>query len=225
MRLYPLSLCLLGLPTLVGCQDVVEHGTLTICTTMEDPSPTSNALTTHAGEVIAIDDGTVDCTRSVTIVDELGISQTIGLTVTDSLGQDITPMMDVNPGDAITLDFHLLRVWGWTMGFVLTDADGIVLAADEGTWGGALTDVDLGFRVDYSTEPIATATSECLTSDYFDITFAADTATSVAAGSSDALIIDGTTYMATAINATKFGPGRRCEVSDKSNYLTWIVAR
>ena len=208
---------------LAGCQDVAEQGTLEFCSTFLNSG--TDTVTVLNGEVTAIDAGTLGCTHSVTLTDESGTEHTVGLTVTGRGLTDITPSFDVDLGDQVTLQHHYKMVWGSTEGFVLSDDDGLVMAMDEGNWGGALADADLDFSVNYSEEAFLRRTSECLSTDYFDVDFTADNSVEVIAGTSDELFIDGELYTATAITAKQFGPGKTCSVSDKSDYLTWVVSR
>ena len=208
---------------LAGCQETIEQGSLAFCSSFEISGP--DTITEVNGQVTAIDADTVDCARSITVTDEGGTDHIIGLTVTGPGDADLTPTFDVAIGDDVTLHHHFKQVWGTVEGFVLSDEQGLVMAVDEGAWGGVFDDTELGFSVGYSDEPFMTTTSECLSTDYHDVVFSADSPVVVAAGASDELRIDGETFTGTAVTAKRFGPGKKCEVSDMTNYLTWVVSR
>lgn len=56
----------------------------------------------------------------------------------DADGESWTQDPDLNLGDAVHLHFDSVQSWGTASGFVLTDAEGLVVALEDGSWGPAL---------------------------------------------------------------------------------------
>ena len=92
MRIHSSVLLLSGL--LVGCGDSpISDGQLILCSTA---SPASGETGVElAGVVSALNDGSVDCSESVTLVGEDDAVLTVGFTVLDENGDDVTPALDL----------------------------------------------------------------------------------------------------------------------------------
>ena len=132
---------------------------------------------------------------------------------------------DLDLEDMVSFSHHYVMVWGDAEGFVIEDDLGLVMAADEGAWGGAISGESLDFSVSLSAAPIAQESSECSTTDGYEIVFGADENVSVPPVSSATLTLDGLALTAMAIRAAEFGPGTNCFVTDQTDYMTWAVAR
>ena len=213
---------------MVGCdQGTLEHGYLTVCASSEmDMDMDGGGYGIDlSGTVVALDDGTTECSRSVTVENANGNRLSVGLTVKDAEDLDITPNIDLQQGDSVVLTYRDRVVWGSVSGFVIYEDQTLVLAAEEGTWGGALKDVDLGFTVSLSAEPIAVKRTECVTTEGYALLFEGDETVSVEPVSTAPFQVDGQPLNAIAIRADVLGPGRNCSVSDLSSSRTWVVAR
>jgi len=213
------------LPALVlcACGDAVQNGSLSLCSTVE--TSWEDTLLEVSGTVVALDDGTVDCSRSVTLKDAEDNLYTVGLTVLDGDGNDITEPIDLAVDQEADLLYSFIMVWGTAAGLTLHDEDGLVLAADEGTWGGALADIDLGFSVAYSEDPIATRREECMVTDGHAILFQGDALVTLDPVTTTGIQVDGQSLNATAVRANKLSSGRNCSISDTTDSLTWLVSR
>ena len=104
---------------LVACAPPVEQGQLTVCSTVEISDQEQE--TVISGSVTGIDDGAVDCARSLTVTDATGDATTIGLTLLDAGGVDVTPPFDLDLEDMVSFSHHYVMVWGDAEGFVIED--------------------------------------------------------------------------------------------------------
>jgi hypothetical protein len=227
MLLKTILLALL-LSLMVGCEQVIiEHGHLTVCadSDMDMDMDGAGYGIDLSGTVVAIDAGTTECSRSLRVEDADGNTFTVGLTVLDAEDLDITPNIDLQLGDNVVLIYRDRLVWGSVSGFVIYQDQSLVIAAEEGTWGGALKDVDLGFTVSLSEEPSAVMRTECVTTEGYALLFEGDETVSVEPVSTAPFQVDGQPLNAIAVRADVLGPGRNCAATDLSNSRTWVVAR
>jgi hypothetical protein len=217
--LFPLAL--LGF---TACLEAPETGSLQVCSG-DFELPGEDEGVSGQGTVTALDDSS-DCTRSVTLEDEDGLSLTLGLTVTDAAGLDVTPDWTLAEGDLVDFTFRQRMVWGTVSGFVLADAAGLMLAAEEGGWGGALLSEDLeGLEVSTGEEVVAITEGDCLTREGHEIHFQGDEMLTLLPVSSGELSLSGETLTATALRATTDGEGRVCSVSDTTDVTSWMLVR
>ncbi len=208
-----------------GCAAPIAEGQIAICSSALPEIEESGVVL--SGVVAALNDGTVDCTQSITITGQAEDDAvvTVGYTLLDADGVDITPALDLAVDDSISGVYRNTLVWGTVEALVLEDSAGLVLAADQGTWGGGLEEGDVGFSVSLGEEVIASEESECQTKDGYAVVFEADESVSVEPVGSAAIEVDGQALTAHALAAFQRGPGKRCEVSDQTDYLSWAVVR
>jgi len=206
-----------------GCGAPIAEGQIAICST-EQPQ-IEEAGVVFSGVVAALNDGSVDCSESVTITGEDDSVITVGYTLLDADGVDITPELDLAVNDSVSGLYRNTLVWGTVEALVVEDDAGLVLAADQGTWGGGLEEGDIGFSVSLGDEVIASEESECETKDQYAIVFDADSSVSIPPVGSGAIEIDGQALTAHALAAFLRGPGKRCTISDQTDSLSWAVVR
>ena len=221
---------LLWLPVLVSAacskDDPTEDrppvmGVIDICMELEARDDT---LHEHSGVVVAVDDGASGCVRSVTIEEADGSRHTVGWTVTDDTGADLTPAAALEVGMEITLGLRSFMVFGVVRGLVITDGDGLVFAADEGTWGGGLRPEETGIGVEHGSV-VAVSRSDCFTTEYSDAWFDADFVYGLEALEPWELEVDGQPITAMLVSSIEYGPGSTCSVSDKTDELAWVAWR
>lgn len=212
---------------LMGCNGsggVVSLGQLDVC--LSDGAQESDLSMDITGEVVAMDSGDTACAHTLTVVDVDKVSHTVGFSVVDGSGVDVFSGWPLAVGDTITASMRRKMVFGSVEGLVIEDAYGMVLAADEGTWGGALTDeTDLGVQAEFGSTAIHTTQTECITTEIFEVVFSADDALSLIPFSSGEITVDGALLTAWAVDAHQLGPGTNCEVSDQTDTLAWVVLR
>lgn len=218
--------CLLLLAA--GCTDmVVERGDVAVC--LDGGRPTGGGGDIDqvlAGTVSALDAGTDACPWSATIDDGAGTITTIGLGVADADGGNLTPAVDLTVGASVALTYRYRLVWGDVAGFVLTDAGGVVLAAEEGAWGGALADGDVpGLAVARDDTVVATEPTECQPIEGYGIVFTGDEALTLTPVSSGTVLVDGAPLTAMAVAAYDYGESSNCQVSDITGETSWVVVR
>jgi hypothetical protein len=230
MRKGSSILTLLGL-ALVACEPLpISQGTISICSSIESSGESST--TSLSGTITAIGDSSSECAQSITITKDNGDTETIGLTLVTkthphrgSISSEITPPFDVEIGDSVDLSFHYLSMFGYTTGFILEDEDGLIMAADEGGWGGALADVEKGFTVTRAEEPFQITRTDCLTVESYQTIFEGDQSVEIYPLETEAMTVNGQSLYAHAVRAEINGPGKRCEMSDRADQLSWVVYR
>ena len=83
-----------------GCGAPIAEGQIAICST-EQPQ-IEEAGVVFSGVVAALNDGSVDCSESVTITGEDDSVITVGYTLLDADGVDITPELDLAVNDSVS---------------------------------------------------------------------------------------------------------------------------
>jgi hypothetical protein len=210
---------------LAACPAPVNKGSLEICTHGIENSGDDTSLDV-SGSVSNVNDGTTDCAAEVTLESDTNEAWTFGITVTSENDEDITPELDLEIGDAVDLSYRYRMVWGSVAGMVISDADGLVLAADQGSWGEALSDEDTpGFTVSRSADPVAVEQTACEPMEGYAIIFEGDDTQTITPVDSAALMVDGTALTAMAIRATEYGESATCATSDTTGFLSWVLVR
>ncbi len=218
------------LPALLACDVAdalpeVESGALTICTDADGSSGNDDDVDIE-GTVVAIDDGAVDCTRTITVQDAQGELTSFGYSLSDAAGDDISPALDVSEGDTVDVRYRYRLVWGDVAGLIVEDATGPVFAGDEGGWGGAI-DLDQidGFSVSRGEDVIARTSGACEPLQGHEIQFDGDDSLALVPVSSGELTLDGVAMTAFAVKATTWGTSTNCATSDSTDHFSWAIAR
>ena len=164
---------------------------------------------------------------TVDIEDENGEIWTVGWAFLDNDGADITPPVDLDLNAQVDLIFRWRMVWGTTAGFVLTDDSGLVVAADQGAWGSALSTADLpGFEVVRGDTIVALDDSSCQPIEGYTVDFiTADDRISVYPVGTEEITVNGQALQVTALQATAWGESATCSVSDTTDVTAWAAQR
>ena len=199
-------------------------GSLEVCLPIDAGDSTLMEVT---GTVVARDDS-YTCTRSITVETEDGSVHTVGWTVQDDTGRDQTPETSVALGDVVTVGMRAHMVFGAVHGLMVHDDDGLVLAADEGTWGGGLLPEETGVVVAPGAL-LATVENDCSVLDYHALSF-----TFLETGEAP----EHTLYDVPPLSVDEHeqwtvhtvasivrGPGDRCEASDQTDEHAWVISR
>lgn len=219
-------LALLALLTGCPATEIVERGAVTVCLDGGRPSGDDDVDLAISGTVTAVGAATADCGPSVTVEDAAGAATTVALRVTDAAAADITPPIDVAIGDAVELVYRWRLVWGDVAGFVLSDDGGLVVAAEEGGWGGALEAGDVpGLTVRRGDAPVASEASSCQPREAFELVFEADDTVTLVAVDSAPVTIAGVAATALAVAVWDYGESEGCQISDGTGYTSWVVHR
>jgi len=231
----------LFISALIGCQPVEEvtgspvEGTISVC--LGGPDGTvieQDAMILVNGTITAVDTGTADdmnlvtCgtdpTHSIEIEDGDGALWTVGVSV-DIGGEDRTPTFAVTEGDVVDLDFRSRLVWGTVAGFSLSDDIGLIGAVDEGTWGGAFEGSVAGIDITRGDDPIASEETSCQPIEHFELTFSADTETTMSAGISGQVMLGDLECEALTVAAWDYGKSKTCSISDATGASAWVLSR
>lgn len=162
----------------------------------------------------------------VSVESPTGEVTTVGLTVRDGREHVVPLSIDLADGSKATLRYRTSVSFGTAAGFVLRDEVGLLMAANQGTWGGALDPSDLDELSVLRGEVVGEIPGACqgreLMSLYFET--GAGTVGVDPFGSSDLATTPPLT--AVAVSAYDWMQGDACAASDASNDLgTWLVYR
>lgn len=218
--LLPLALALAA-----GCPGGVERGTVVVSLDGGRPPLGDDLDLLLDGTVTAVE-ADASGARSVTVDDGAGEVHTVGLSVGDAADADIAPALDVAVGDAVHLVYRYRFVWGDVAGFALSDADGLVVAAEEGAWGGALQEGDVpGLSVRRGDDVVAREAAECQPLEGFSLVFEGDEAVELVPVDTAPLSVDGAALTAIAVASWDYGESATCQISDVTGYDSWVVHR
>ena len=213
---------------LAGCTDqAVERGSVLVCLEGPQGEVIDEELSLH-GMVGAASPGSVcDSTRTYTVADELKGTYTFGFEIRDDSQADMTPQLEVDEGDEVSLLYRDRLVWGDVAGFVLEDFEGALIAAgDEGTWGSALDlgDVD-GLSVDRGEEVVSREEGECQPIEGYEIEFSADDDAVLTPIDAEEITIEGLPFTAIGVAAWDYGESKDCQMTDVTGVTAWAVFR
>ncbi len=167
-----------------------------------------------------------DCGATFTIDDGAGTVATFGVNATDADGEAVALALGVSQGDTVDLTWRYRLVWGDVMGLVLRDGDGLLFAAEEGQWGGALAaedtpELEVGLGAVYQT--VATA---CMPREDHTVQFATgDDEVEVAPVAADHVAVGTTDLTVWAMAAYTWAEGDGCSVEDGTDALAWWALR
>ena len=211
-----------------GCiTEEVERGTVLVC--LEGPGgEVIESELTLRGTVGAASPGSLcDSARTYTVEDKKKGTYTFGFEVRDEQQADMTPQLEVEEGDEVSLLYRDRLVWGDVAGFVLEDFEGVLIAAaDEGTWGGALDLGDVeGLAVDRGDEVVSHEEGECQPIEGYEIEFSADDDAVLTPIDAEELSIMGRPFTAIAVAAWDYGDSDDCQMTDVTGVTAWAVFR
>lgn len=146
--------------------------------------------------------------RQIRFADGDGVTWRLGVGLADAEGADLTPALDADPGDLVTLR---LRQDGEALGFVLSGDRTVLAAADQGPGAGALQDGDVGSLQLDTGATVARSEGGCGALLSVALVFLADTEVSLAAGEDRLLTLDGVALNATVLASTRWDDDALCD--------------
>lgn len=205
--------------------DPVEEGSVVVCLD-GDAAPVGNDVDLDVtGTVVGQSEGG-DCLVDLTIEQADGTLASIGWTLLDGEGNDLTPDFNVAEGDQVSFTYRYRMVWGDVAGFVLRDAEGeVIAAADEGAWDNALEEGDVPGLAVSPGEVVATEATECEPLEGHTLIFEGDNTVEIEPVASDTVTVGGADFTAYALRATSWGEGTGCDVSDTTSVYAWAINR
>lgn len=173
------------------------------------------------GDLVNIRESSGDCAAELVFQVE-DREHIIGYSILDPEGNDATFIPEWNAVEEVTLSTHISFVFGMSYGLILEDSNGILMALDEGAWGGALRDATLPFEVGQSENALSSNQGECITATGYALTIGEE---EMAPFGEYDLDIDGQGFTFIAVAAVEYGPGTSCEISDMSDIFSWALFR
>ena len=213
---------------LISCtKDKPLAGSLELC--LPDalqPTFDSEAPVVFSGDLVRFQLGNGDC-HAEAVFQDGDTEYVIGYTQYGPEGID--PEQAVNgyipqweAAENVTVSIYAQNSFGTSYGLVVEDDDGILIALEEGHWGGALSDVALPFEVGKSENPIGTIEQECVIKTGYALTVGDEV---MAPYANYDLSIEGMDYKFLSIAAMENSPGIKCAISDISDAFTWGLFR
>ena len=198
-------------------------GNLSLCIP-EDmlSSSMSNGVVEISGNLQEIREGSGSCAAEIVITDLEGIEYVVGYSIADADDNDATEIPSWENLSDVRLSIYTHMSFGYSSGVVLEDADGIMMALEEGYWSGGLSSADLPFSVEWSEHSVGSIDEDCsVTTGYLQKI--GETYMSPF-GVYDIEITD-RDFSFVSIAAMKYGPGKNCSVSDMSDHFSWALFR
>ncbi len=197
-------------------------GTVEVCT--EIPADNGEAHDVR-GRLARLDAGDTACDHDLTVVDAAGQETTVGWSVSDDFGADVSLPLSLAVDDFVDLRVRSVLVWGDVQGLTVVRDGQLILAVEEGTWGGALEEADLGFSVTPGDE-VFVQDLECETRTTVQGVFTVGSEALVLEPLSTGSMTMGDSDLSVLFaNGTQRGPGQGCAMSDQTDVLSWMAGR
>ena len=160
--------------------------------------------------------------RVFTLLGSDGVSYKLGYGLWDAEETDITSPLDVEVDAAVYLRFSSVQSFGEASGFVLQDADSVVGAVEDGTWGPALGAADFpGLTVDIG-EFAGFGHNDCGDTRGSTLRFTGDAERELTPVEDKLITVDEKAYTAFAISAWDF---TEYDCTDTAGETIWAVFR
>jgi hypothetical protein len=196
-------------------------GSIQLCIPDElAPSMETEEPTFVTGSLLDIREGS-NCAAELVFQSE-GVEHIVGYSILDPEGNDATFIPEWTSAENVTLSTHISFVFGMSYGLVLEDDNGIMMALDQGSWGGALKNAELPFVVEQSENDIGSIEDECMTKTGYTFKIGED---HMAPFGEFDLTIDEQDFTFVAVSAIEYGPGQSCSISDMSDEFAWGIFR
>jgi len=173
------------------------------------------------GNLVDIREGTGNCANEL-VFQTVDAEHVIGYSILDPEGNASSFIPSRTSAENVNLSTHISFEFGMSYGLILEDSKGLLMALDEGTWGGALKDAELPFEVGQSESDIASIEEECMTKTGFALTIGDE---ELAPFGEFDITINEQYFTFVAVSAIEYGPGHSCETSDKSDEFAWGIFR
>ena len=176
------------------------------------------------------DDMDSSCNYLFTVENMEGVQRTFGYSiqndVRDTVSQVITLSNYISIGDKISVLYRYSMPFGSKSGLIVSDAEGVILAVDDGAYDGALNNDDIpGLIIQKDQDIVAQTDGPCIPKLGHSITFIGDEPVQLTPVSSGNLMIMDLPYTVMAIEATSPGTSNSCFESDTISYRSWALFR
>ena len=196
-------------------------GSIQLCIPSDlSPSMSTEEPISITGNLVDIREGS-ECAAELVFQTE-DAEHVVGYTILDPQGNDATFLPEWSSAEDVTLTTHIAASFGMSYGLVLEDESGIMMALDEGTWGGALRNAGLPFAVEQSEHDIGTVQEECASKTGYTFKIGED---HMAPFGVFDLVIEEQSFDFVAVSAIEYGPGLSCSISDLSDEFAWGIFR
>ena len=211
---------------LAACSAPSQSGFVRVCIDGARQAIGDDVDLTLSGVVTGVTTGDPVCGTEVSFEDENGDVRSVGVMAFEDEAGEVPIPIDVGlaAGAPIDVTYRYRMVWGDVAGVVVTAAEGVVLAADEGGWGGALEAGDVAGLAVSSGDDIVGYSAGCARYASRTIVFDADEPVEIApVGEGEGTILGRPMRFWAIANVDADGTGS-CLVSDSPHPLAWALA-
>ena len=156
------------------------------------------------------------------VVENDGETYVFGYSILDAEDVSQTKVPTWQTGGNIQMEYREKMVFGTTQSILAYDDAGLIMALEEGYWGGSIDAEELPFAVEWSELIVAESVSDCMVREGYRILI---NDTSFAPFYVDQVNIDNTEWDFYAVAAVQVQDGATCSVSDKSDHFSWAAIR
>jgi|GEM_PF-6175110 len=200
-----------------------QQGSILFCppSNIENQAENGDVQLMVSGELQEIRDGSGECNIELVIENE-GETYTFGYSILDpdAVPQAQLPTWDV--GQTVDVEYREKFVFGTTQSMLVHDDSGLMMALEEGYWGGSIDASELPFSVTWSALIVAQKESDCIITEGYSIVVDDVPFTPFY---NDTFSVGDAEWDFYAVAAVQLKDGKTCSVSDKSDHFAWAAIR
>ena len=210
---------------LIACGDLAppEEGRMNFCppANIDNSGENGNVLFSIDGVLQEVRASDGECSVEIVVENE-DETYVFGYSILDTGDDSQTQLPTWETGASIQMEYREKMVFGTTQSILAFDDSGLIMALEEGYWGGSIEAVDLPFAVAWSDIMVAESVSDCMVREGYQISVNEDLFTPF---SIHRVEIDSIEWDFYAVAAVQVKDGAVCSVSDKSDHFSWAAIR
>jgi len=210
---------------LSGCSEMPlpEEGKMVFCPppNVENAEENGDVRLSVSGILQEVRSSDGECDVEI-VVENGGDTYVFGYSILDHAETSQTQIPTWDTGGNIEIEYREKMVFGTTQSIIAFDDSGLLMALEEGYWGGSIESTELPFSVDWSEFFVSESVSDCMVREGYEILVNDDTFTPFLVGE---FSLDGTQWDFYAVSAVQVKDGTSCSVSDKSDHFSWAAFR
>ena len=210
---------------LSACSEILppEEGRMVFCppANIDNGGENGDVRLSVSGVLQEVRSSDGECNVDI-VVEKEGETYVFGYSILDpdDVPQEQVPTWQT--GGNIEIEYREKMVFGTTQSILAYDDTGLIMALEEGYWGGSIEASELPFTVDWSELVVAESVSDCMVREGHEIFANSKLFTPFDV---DGFNADNTEWDFYAVAAVKVKDGATCSVSDKSDHFSWAAIR
>ena len=210
---------------LIGCSDMLppQEGKMVFCppANIDNAGENGDVRLSVRGVLQEVRSSDGECDVEIVVENE-GETYVFGYSILDPDDVSQTQVPTWETGGSIEIEYREKMVFGTTQSIIASDDAGVLMALEEGYWGGSIEASELPFSVGWSELIVAESVSDCMVREGYQILVNDESFTPFFA---DDFNLDGTQWEFYAVAAVQVKDGASCSVSDKSDHFSWAAIR